>query len=253
MQSGPQQQVTFGNQQAPDYPQAQNGINSTTKKLWGAKPRMIASMGQILTGLIEVVLGIVVVALPSINKDWDRLDYDKLDVGCWGIWCGAFGILTGCFGLGSQRKKSIHMVTAYMALSIITAVMCVACIIPEAISIVRVKNAQRYFYQQQGLRKHTFWYSGEVEFNESRAKAHLILYILLLVPFSIQGILSIIGAGSTCRTVCCQKTSTDQTVVCYHPTQAPVTASGPAPPFVTAPPSQPNLYSASVPKYPVHY
>lgn len=191
---------------------------SPTGMLWGAKARMITASFQIVLGVLEVILGITLIVLP--------LEYsDIADYIGWGIWCGAFSILSGCFGIASRRSKCVAI--TYMVLSIIAAVMCGVCLNQQIWLAFSVKRIERYSY----------WYS-----DEANIRTHFSLYVTLAVSLLPQGIASIIGACSfTCGALCYSQAGYDRQLMYYQlrePTQQTV-GSAP-PPYTVVTTGQPS-------------
>ncbi|PIK53644.1 hypothetical protein BSL78_09456 [Apostichopus japonicus] len=68
-------------------------------RLRGSGPRQATGSLIITCGIVQIILGIVLLVLPKRNG---------MDCVGWGIWNGVFAIITGSFGIKSGRAKSMQ-------------------------------------------------------------------------------------------------------------------------------------------------
>ncbi|KAJ8023298.1 hypothetical protein HOLleu_35676 [Holothuria leucospilota] len=103
-----------------------NRSRNTDVELWEGKVRRIMGLLQIILGVTELSLGILVFLLPSDFKDVNCLG--------WGIWNGVIAIVTGFVGVSKLRTKG--QARTYMGTSIITAILCGDCFMYAAIGVL---------------------------------------------------------------------------------------------------------------------
>ncbi|XP_071836744.1 uncharacterized protein [Apostichopus japonicus] len=151
-------------------------------RLRGSGPRQVTGSLIITCGIVQIILGIVLLVLPKRNGT---------DCVGWGIWNGVFAIITGSFGIKSGRAKS--MVITFMILAIIATLMSASCCCAQAL--------QAAFYRQGYGRR--------------------AAYIIICLAYGLEFLSCIIGASYTCVALCGANTQELQHVIVYQPYAMP--------------------------------
>ncbi|XP_071832026.1 uncharacterized protein [Apostichopus japonicus] len=178
----------------------QNQQQYNYSSLKGSTGRVITGGVIIVMGVFEILLAIVLLAVP---QDYYYCRVENIG---WGIWGGVFAIVTGSFGIASMRHKC--MVIVYMILAIIASVIGGGGLISSAVAAKCV-----------GLMKNDFYHYGD--WNVHQANIHLAFYILLTVTCAFQSLAAIIGASFTCVAVCPGSNNQPQQMITHQPTQVP--------------------------------
>ncbi|XP_071837132.1 uncharacterized protein [Apostichopus japonicus] len=145
-------------------PAVQQQVPQNVGDLKGSELRLATGTIIILCGVFEIIIATYLICLgDSLHCPY----YDRVG---WGLWNGAFAIITGSFGLASTRKKSI--VITFKILAIIATLICGLCLGFQA--TITACNG------------------------DANGIDRFLLYIIICSSFGLQFVACIIGASATC-------------------------------------------------------
>ncbi|XP_071819582.1 uncharacterized protein [Apostichopus japonicus] len=189
------QHIVLGNLQ-PGFGGQQPQLIQNSKNLRGSVTRLVMGHGIIICGIIEIVL--MIELLTSFE-----LYCSLLDIVGWGIWNGAFAVLTGFFGVFSRKSKC--KVIAFMVLAIIATPMSLICGGFQA-TLASCKNGNGHSYDHDD-------------------QDNRVTYIMISVTYALQACFCIVGAAFTCTALSSDNQPQQAIIYQPHPVAPPAIQS----------------------------
>ncbi|XP_072037986.1 membrane-spanning 4-domains subfamily A member 4A-like [Amphiura filiformis] len=208
MASQQQQQQQLGPvvTMTPPVASYQMPVNELPRNRYKEAAGRITGYMQIFCGVASIIFGVVtLLALFGIVHDPQlHLGHVIFGIVCWPIWSGIIFLISGSLG-ASAKAKSRCLITGYMVMSIIAAIMASGQLIWESLAAAVTKCHENYYY---GIG----YYGCEKPF------VSYGMHIGSVLAAVVELIAAICGSAFCCHGVCCSEKGTPTVVhqVQYH-------------------------------------